>query len=258
MTDPSDRFAKFLGTHPVNSVELPLVHNTRCELLQAIASSGALEPTPCPVFKQNLIYCFYGRPVYRSSKVGLEYSTDYPHCPICLVFRRDAIRNITRVYPCDSGGLSAGAFDPPISAGLRDLFEISRTAASAQRITTAFFGSNRQYYDGIALQNPAIPQTELEAKMYHALISTRGTSSFDERRSAVEVQTPDRIELRNNVAYVILPAGFLEEPDIRETILCKWRAEPITYSTSMGGIPAEYTRSIIDRFRQLLESGGYL
>lgn len=257
MTTSMSRFATFVDSQQARSVELPLVHSTRSEILHAIASTGVLEPQSCSVFGEKLTYLFYGRPVYRSSRFGLEPSTDLPYCPICLVFRPDAIRNIARLYPCDSGGLRGDKFDPPIPGVDYLHFELSRTLKSARRLTSKFFGTNRNYYHGAAKKNLPLPKGEVEAHKYYELITTSGTSAFDQRRSAIEAQTHERIELRNNIAFVILPTAFLGIKKVRNLIAKEWRAELITYPTYEGGIPVEYTTTIVERLREQFERGGY-
>lgn len=247
----------FVEAQKAITVELPLVHSTRSEVLHAIASTGVLEPQLCNVFGEALTYLFYGRPVYRSNKWGLEPSTDLPHCPICLVFRPDAIKNIARLYPCDSGGLRGDKFNPPISSIDYLRYELSTTLKSARQLTSKFFGTNRKYYLGTAKKSLPIPVGEVEARQYHQLVTTRGTSVFDQRRSAIEAQTREQINLRDNVAFVILPTAFLGLGRMRALIVKHWRAEPITYATYEGGIPVEYTNIIIDRLHEQLEKGGY-
>ena len=255
----SPRLAQYVDRlPPPTCAELPLVHSSRCELFATIAASDSIEPQTCEVFGERLIYLFYGRPVYRSETRGARPSTETAYCPICFVFKPGSIVHLARVFPCDSGGIAGQRFNPPIDAAERDNFALTATLDSARRLARQFFETNEKYYWGEASGTVPIPATETDALKYYHLIRTKGESDFDQRRSAVEVQTADRISLVDNLHFVILPTGFLEEPDVRETILRRWRGFPITYRTAAGGIPRECSVTIQTELEKFLKQGGFL
>jgi hypothetical protein len=89
------------------------------------------------------------------------------------------------------------------------------------------------------------------------LIKTPGESDFDQRRSAIEVQTKQAISLKNNLQFVILPVSFLEQVNVAKAIE-RWRCFPITYNSAVGGIPREYSGKIQDKLAELLNMGKFL
>src|SRR6266403_3124931 len=101
-----------VASHADMAEELPLVHTSRCEHLPGIASSNTLEPHPCTIFQESLIYLFYGRPAYRS-RVGIKGGEPIALCPVCLVFKpRTISRSLHRVFPCDTGAVATERFNP--------------------------------------------------------------------------------------------------------------------------------------------------
>ena len=64
-------FRTLVASHAGLAEELPLIHTSRCEFLSSIATTHVLEPQPCAIFHESLVYLFYGRPAYRSHR-GIE------------------------------------------------------------------------------------------------------------------------------------------------------------------------------------------
>lgn len=60
-----------------------------------------LEPANCPVFREKIIYLFYGCPAYRAqhgNNARLKFEW-----PIILIFNPNKIEPIHRVFPFDTG-----------------------------------------------------------------------------------------------------------------------------------------------------------
>lgn len=244
-------FDDFLNAHPGVGPELPLVHSTNCVQFAQMQATGVLAPQDCPVFGEPLLYFFYGRPVYRPSKRGATPDTRYDLCPVCFVFKPGALGSCARVFPFDSGALDAGLFDPPIARADRDNYSLAPVLQTAQRLVEVFFETNGQYYLGEPRKVFAAPAGELEIERYWQLITSSGEADFDERRSAIEVQCGAAVTLRDNLHAVIMPAVFLDEPEVCRAVAQEWRAIPLTYETYRGAIPNEYTRVIAEKLRKL-------
>jgi hypothetical protein len=246
-------FNDFVGKFAGRPNELPLVHNTTCSRLREITGTGSLDPRPCPVFNEPLIYFFYGRPIFRPRGPGDSPDTRVVLCPVCLIFKPRAIEPWSRVFPFDSGAASGGRFDPLIPAAHRDRYLLQSTISTARRVVEAFFDTNNHYYLGDPrklLDNGGVE----EVQKYFTLISSTGPAEFDDRRSAIEVQSRKAIALRDNLYAVILPAAFLDVLQIREAVVSEWRAIPITYETHRGAVPNEYVRVIVEKFRSLFDA----
>ena len=80
-------FRTLITSHPGLTEELPLIHTSRCEFLSSMATTHALEPQPCGVFHESLVYLFYRRPAYRSNH-GSMGGEPIVLCPVCFVFKR--------------------------------------------------------------------------------------------------------------------------------------------------------------------------
>jgi hypothetical protein len=254
----SRRFARFVDSHPTMAEELPLVHSTRCEKFSEIANSRNLTTQLCSVFNEPLLYLFYGRPAYRS-KSGTNPATSIAYCPVCFVFKPYTIsKEVVRVFPFDSGASKGGLFEPHVSSTEADRFQLTSTLESARRATSLFFDTNQKFFIGEPKRDLLIPATELEALSYYRLISHDGEDTYDDRRSAIEIQASTAITLKDTLLAVILPLSFLQEPNIRKVLVEQWRTYPITYSTVRGTIPSEYVRVITERLHSYLEAGGYI
>ena len=244
-------FNDFLGAYTGVAPELPLVHSTSCAQFSQVQATGVLAPKDCPVFGEPLLYFFYGRPVYRPSTRGTTPDTRYDLCPVCFVFKPGALGSCARVFPFDSGALHVGLFDPPIARADRDRYSLAPALQTAQRLVEVFFETNGQYYLGEPRTAFTAPAGELDVERYWQLITSSGEAEFDERRSAIEVQSGTAVALRDNLHAVIMPTVFLDEPDVCRVVAQEWRAIPVTYETYRGAIPNEYARSIAEKLRSL-------
>ncbi len=236
--------------HSTQCEELPLVHSTRCEFLYDIAISGTLAPRSCSVFHRSLVYLFYGRPAYRSSK-GSAAGAPQTLCPVCFVFKPNSKTIKTRlIYPCDTGALASGLFEPDLTvADLKDLV-VGKGIGDARRLVNLVFGTNKNYLLGQPLPTNVFSKS-LVGHKYYELITRTGPQKFDDRRSAIEIQTEVPISLDDELLYVVLPRELLQDRFIRETILTKWRCDPEPYDLFVGSSPAEYysviRKIVIDR-----------
>jgi hypothetical protein len=246
-------FDTYLTTFAGHQLQLPLVHNTTCLRFNDVAQTGVLEPRFCDKFKEPLVYFFYGRPIYRSSSSGQVADIRYTFCPVCLVFRANSPASIARVFPFDSGAASSGLFAPVIPSADRDQYSLAATIATAQRVVEAFFETNQQYYVGKVRSSFNSPSTEPEVGRYWTLVSTEGEARYDDRRSAIELQTRTPVSLNNTIQAVILPKAFLDESSLRRVIVQDWGAVPLTYNTSTGAIPNEYIRVISEKLFSFLQ-----
>lgn len=239
--------------HPTMCEELPLIHTSRCEQLSSIATANALVPRHCDVFQESLTYFFYGRPAYRSAH-GHQPGDSIALCPVCFVFRpRSLASHVHRVFPCDSGAVATNRFTPDVSQGDLPELELERSIESARRVVSLLFQSNSAYFVGRVVSGQSFPSGHLTARFY-ALLQRSGPVGFDDRKSAIEVQTKDTIELKDRLSFVVLPREFLEEPKIRHAIVNDWNCDPVTYSTFAGDAPASYysvvREKVTERFRE--------
>lgn len=137
-------FAESVAAHIGSCDELPLVHTTLVDQLDAIVFSAELRPARCGVFHRDLIYLFYGRPAYRSRRS--DDTTDMACCPVCFVFARGKVCNIHGIYPFDTGAARAGRYLPDIPWADVPAYALQTVIDSARQFTHMFFETNRNYY----------------------------------------------------------------------------------------------------------------
>jgi hypothetical protein len=81
---PSTRFANYIMSNDASAGVLPLVHTTRAYSFDQMLGGDTLEPVDCPIFKEKLIYLFYGQPAYRA-KDGRNARLQF-EWPIIFIF----------------------------------------------------------------------------------------------------------------------------------------------------------------------------
>src|SRR6202040_3163431 len=147
---------------------LPLVHITRAYAFDQIIDGDTLEPNDCDVFKEKLIYLFYGRPAYRA-KEGNNARLEF-EWPIVFVFDAEKISGIKRIFPFDTGAfvqrLYSQFFDH--RSELMD-FALNPNLESVRQLVGAFYRDNDEYYRGETRKNVDIPLRQFEAQGVHEL-----------------------------------------------------------------------------------------
>src|SRR5688572_1187632 len=94
---------------PENDLPLPLppMHLSIARHFEKIADDGALTPTPCKVFKQDILYFYYGGLFYRPSN---QPTKDEFQLPIAFVFEPEILARVKCFYPFDTGALANGKY----------------------------------------------------------------------------------------------------------------------------------------------------
>ena len=237
---------------------LPLVHITKAEYLDSIIHNSSLIPSKCKVFDEDLLYLFYGRPAYRVSAGALP-STEPAFCPVSFVLKPRSINSLlARIYPFDTGAAKSGMFLPHIKPECLASYKLSPFINTARRLVKHFFGSNSSYYSGFARQGLRFRARDKIASSYYNLISERGKRSYDDRRSAIELQVNKPIGLNESLITVILPVSYLQKPGVRKAIFSDWQIVPSHYRFENGTSPEEYTPIIRHILGDYLERGSVL
>ena len=242
-------FRTLVANHAGLAEELPLIHTSRCEFLSGIAATHVLEPQPCAIFHESLVYLFYGRPAYRSHR-GSRGGEPHVLCPVCFVFKpRTVSRVVHRVYPCDTGAVAADRFHPEILASDLAQLALEPQIESARRLVSLLFERNSDYFVGKVVQTHAFTPGSVGAR-FHALLMRAGPVEYDDRKSAIEVQVNQTITLRDQLLFVVLPNEFLEEAAIRDAIINVWNCDPVMYATFRGDTPASYYAVVREKVRE--------
>ena len=233
-------FADYIEMHSTAPQELPLVHTTDYYRLPSIRTTNMLQTHPCTVFKEAILYLFYGRPAYRDA-LRTSPTRDVGLYPVCFVFRPGtALKKIKRLYPFDTGAAQDGRYEPDVNrTNAITAYRVTEAIDSARRIVKCFFETNEQYLCNKPKSGLAFASTEIDAESYYRLINGGGDPDCDDRRSAVEIQVANSLDLRDDLIAVALPTCFLEDASLAHTLLHVWHAQPLTYYAVSGMRPNE-------------------
>lgn len=191
---------------------LPLAHTTDAFLFRTIRGQDQLAPQLCTVFKEKLLYAFYGQPNYSTAS---RQTMNPIHHPIALLLRPDTLTLARDAYPFDSGAFEAGRFEGffhkkmPLSD-----FRLTPGNHSPERLITRFFGTNDNYYHGVSLTISDGDEYEITLSQ---LYSPHGAPSFDNRCSTIELTFSIELPISQYVFAVAIPGiSSFQETDVRE------------------------------------------
>jgi hypothetical protein len=248
------RFWDFLNEANAPIGRLPLIHNTDLFFFREIRSSEKLSPAECDVYQgEKILYFFYGRPSYRAHpNVGTVTARAF--LPVCLVLSRPVLQEATRIVALDTGAFARKYMHPPMHEKMvKDDFELAITADAPMKLIQVFYESEDHYFR--SKPKLSIPDydefADLEIDSYFRLLHHRSNSPFDDRVSAIEVQTHSPISLPGNVSAAILPQPYLDRPGIVEQIE-RWGGIAIPYNVKEEFIPREIQGAIYDRLSDFL------
>jgi hypothetical protein len=156
------------------------------------------------------------------------------------------------MFPFDSGASQNGLYEPEVMAkDALATYELIATAESARRVVKCFFDVDPDYLSNKPKDGLHFGPTEKEVDSYYQLIRGGGHPDCDDRRSAIEVQLADDLDLRGDILMaVVLPIHFLDDPSLRKTIGAVWKAQPLTYYADIGMRPLEFHGAVRQLVRQ--------
>jgi hypothetical protein len=233
-------------------------------LAKRIGPSDSIETTECDVFEgENLNYFFVGRPAYKvpgKDAVAAEWEL-----PCCFIFEYEAIGDIKRIFPFDSGAHHLKLYPNYIQMMDMEEFEISSINDAPARIIGAYFGDARSYFDLTPKSQRdfndefGLGPLDAEVRAVHKLAyDSRGDDQYDDRRLTIEIQSEANVDLKiTKPLAVILPAVYLDSPDIREAIETRWEAEAITYPIMPLSVK-NYYGTIYEKVLNFYKVRGYL
>jgi hypothetical protein len=252
-------FSDYVQKEAMAPAELPMVHTTEYFRLASIQTSNTLQANTCMIFKEPLLYFFYGRPAYRDASQTTP-TRDVGFYPICFVFRPDTIgKKAKRLYPFDTGASQSGLYEPAIkrTQAIAD-YPVPAVAESARKIVRCFFDTDEQYLSNKPKPGLSFSPAEDTVKSYYDLINGGGDPNCDDRYSAVEIQIAASLDIRLDIMAIVLPTCFLEDATLASTILKAWGAEPLTYDADVGMRPIEFHGVIRQKIREFYRREGLL
>ena len=232
-----------------------LMHVTSVGYAKEILRSGQIEMRPCKVFGKKLLsYFFELRPAYRL-KHNDEKQEHITMFPFVFIVSPDLLDTPYHVYPLDTGGADAGAFEAKADkhVPLED-YALSNSLDHAAGHITWLFGSPEDYYAGNVKANVmgTLQPFDSEARSCVAIaeLASAGSNAPDDRASAIEVAYARHVKLREHARCVVVPKQFLESNGVENTefleMLRDANLEIRTYEWQPN-VPPEFFRGEIRR-----------
>jgi hypothetical protein len=238
----STEFRTFVeGTSTPLPDRLPLIHVTQATWAMRILGDGQIVTRWCPIFAEDLIYCFYGCARYRSNSSKPTRPTAW--LPMAFILQCDEYQHhIKRVFPFDSGAFSAGLFAAAVHVGMAiEEFQLAPTIESAQRCVKAFFESNPHYINEHPSKVLTYPAANLHVNSYAELIAAPATADVDHRRSAIEIQLDSNIKISTSrFIALVVPEVLLDDTDFVQRIRTECGVDPTPYSVFGAAMDVTY------------------
>lgn len=229
---------------------LPLMHSCECFNAREILSSQVLETRFCNVFKERLLYFYYGKPSYPVGQKVEEYRTDSEYAPVCFILDLKKVV-IHKVYPFDSGAFNKNLYGDFLHRGMKiDEFEISSNREAIKSYISFMFGNNENYLESLALNRDFKGSPYIEALVN--MMTAKGSMKFDERARTIEVITKENVQIKDAVKCVILPKNLLQDDDI-VSFLTENNIDIRVYRTMSLAHPVEYHGIIINKALEYIE-----
>lgn len=227
---------------------LPVMHSCEGFDFERILEDYLLKPTMCPVFNEELLYFFYGKPSYPVGEKEKYNRTDVLCCPVCFIVDIDKI-NIYRIFPFDSGAYSNGLYEQFIHRHMQiTKFEIENNSQSIQAYVSVVFGDNKNYIHGTT-QSQDHEDTCVSSLL--RMLSADGAFKIDERSNTVEVICKHSIDVRKEIRGVIFPEVLLRKKVVSDFIKNN-NIEYKTYEVRNKTSPVRYNEIVFQLSKQFM------
>ena len=195
---------------------LPLMHSCDCFAGRSIIENNELKATQCKVFRESLLYFFYGKPSYQVSEGVKGNFSQIEYCPICFIFPLDKI-TIDRVFPFDTGAYNKKLYKNFFHKKMKkEDFEMDNTREGISQYIEVFYGNNDNYIEGDSQKHKDTGDPYVNA--LDSLHGATGMQEFDDRAITIEVITRHSVPVDINVECIILPNKLMLNDNISEFI----------------------------------------
>jgi hypothetical protein len=185
---------------------LPIVHVTSARGFRGIVDTGALLPTPCSVFGEDVLYFFYGGGFYRPRN---HQTKNREELPVALLFDPSLLAGEARFYPCDTGALGSGRICCKAATDLEPFRERLKVDGHGDpdvpcKMVSHLFGDNGRYLRG-EVDPDCVNKPDPFPVIYELLTTDLTGSGIDHRQSVLECQMLTPISLREHLLWVGFP-----------------------------------------------------
>lgn len=251
------RLVDFLMASEPTERSMSLLHCTSVSVGLQVMADRQLDTKRCKVYKDDLLYLFYGRPAYKAGE-GVPASAIIEQAPICLVFNPSVLAAAVRMLPFDSGGFARYRSLVGTNLGRED-FELPGDADIPRRLVGAFYETNRNYYyQQSTLQEKSVALSRQSARALARLIADPSIKDDDDRCGTIEVQLASSIRLADALQAIVGPPAFIDDPQVQEVLDACPEVLPMTYPVYGRMGPAGFANSIYERVETFLIKEGAL
>lgn len=194
---------------------LPLFHSCEGYNGKQIIADGVLTTKYCKVFKEKLLYLFYGKPAYPIGEKNEKNRIDAFYCPVCFVMDPNQVA-IYRAFPFDTGAFANNLYEDFMHRGM-DLkcFELRNSLTDILKYVSVMFGTNANYIYGICKQKKS---DLMEVQALLNMFNANGAFHIDERANTIEIISKKNIRLTDAIQCLILPENLLRIKEIARYI----------------------------------------
>jgi len=253
-------YNEIIETRKSSIKPLPITHSTTITKLKKILSLGKLETSHCKVFKEDLLYLFYGRADFEPGSI-LNNHGMLNEMPATIVIDYDNFNEpIKRLLPFDTGALWDGKYQKwfgtlsaddaakvsKVNELLKDYY-INPKKEMLCKFVESYYRTNHNFYHRTMKPFDDVLEV-LEGKTYFDGVSSKIGDETDGRSGAIEIQLASGVEINStSVKTIVLPNNITA--DISSEITGK-SIIPIYYSCvsktnisyNMGNINGELFR----------------
>lgn len=230
---------------------LPVMHSCDGFDCEKIIVDKQLKPTLCPVFNEELLYFFYGKPSYPIGEKEKYNRTDNLCCPVCFIIDIDKI-DIYRVFPFDSGAFNSKMYLQFIHRHMQiNEFELDNNCNAIRAYISVVFETNVKYLRGIS--GPKVDENTYVNSLLK-MLSANGAFEIDERSNTIEVICKKAIDISKEVRGIVLPENLK-----RKQIICDFidnnNINYRTYEVRNMTAPTRYNETVFQLVMQFIKGG---
>jgi hypothetical protein len=254
----NQRFIDFLDQHTPARPLFPAIHTTTIGGFIGALESGVIDLKECKCFREDLLYCFYGKPAYRINHNSNAVTNMVGHAAACFVFDLETLPEIYRTFAFDTGAAFNKRYDKFIPRGVAlDDFRLPSDHLWMAKLVSAFFDRNRNYYSGEAKNRIDHSSLDLASEAYASIVQANVSEHFDERACTFELQFNKPISIASSkLLTVVLPDKVYDSVEVRET-LEKWNVKPLLYRMRRSR-PEARTEIILEIMGNFYEDSGII
>jgi hypothetical protein len=256
----NSRFREFLEKTTTKLPTLPLTHTTDGWVFEEklISKKESLAPTKCTFLGDEILYLFYGRPTYRVN-ANVESTDQEAFHSICFVIDGSAVTNVRNIFPFDTGAFVTERYKEHLHPKMElGDFALGTRMDIAAKLIERIYGSNINYYMGRVRRDFESDNAPMSVRSYHSLVGSSSASATDTRRSSIELQSLDPIDIRSaKILAVVVPEQMLDRREVREFIELELSAKGVGYFC-IHASPREDMALIMKEVRDFYKAEGLL